>query len=88
MNYIEVYQTDARNLPTAITYAHNLLNPPQLRPLAHPVIQGRNISGAASIVSSAFRNDGCRGRWRPAGPESLAESQPARRSEAAGKMPA
>ncbi len=27
MNYIEVYQTDARNLPTAITYAHNLLNP-------------------------------------------------------------
>jgi hypothetical protein len=28
MNYIEIYQTDAKNLPTAITYAHNLLNPP------------------------------------------------------------
>jgi len=28
VNYIEIYQTDVRNLPTAITYAHNLLNPP------------------------------------------------------------
>ena len=28
VNYIEIYQTDAKNLPTAITYAHNLLNPP------------------------------------------------------------
>jgi hypothetical protein len=28
MNYIEIYTTDVRNLPTAITYAHNLLNPP------------------------------------------------------------
>jgi len=28
MNYVEVHQTDAKNLPTAITYAHNLLNPP------------------------------------------------------------
>jgi Beta-galactosidase len=27
-NYIEIYMTDVRNLPTAITYAHNLLNPP------------------------------------------------------------
>ena len=27
-NYIEIYQTDVRNLPAAITYAHNLLNPP------------------------------------------------------------
>jgi hypothetical protein len=28
MKYIEIYQTDVRNLPIAITYAHNLLNPP------------------------------------------------------------
>jgi Beta-galactosidase len=27
MNYIEIYMTDVRNLPTAITYAHNLLHP-------------------------------------------------------------
>lgn len=49
-NYIEIYETDVRNLPEVTTHAHNLLVPPGPTPTPTPLpVQLANISTRTSV---------------------------------------